>query len=101
MKISAQNKTIYSIAISDAETAWRIQDANLVLEYLQDQRKIVLGGDILDKQGKYTYDSWYYNVDSNKNLQFNVEYSYRTSTEYISNYMKANGSAFYVVFVVK
>ena len=101
MEIHIRNKMIRSTFFSDSETAWRIEDAPLVLEYLQSKNKLVLGGDILTDALEYTYDNWYYNVDSMQNLEHNVEYSVRRACEYISNYAKANGTEFHVVFVIE
>ncbi|MBQ3229775.1 MAG: hypothetical protein IJB49_02025 [Clostridia bacterium] len=100
MDISIKNKTITSIAISNTEMAWAIEDANLVLEYLKNENKVVLGGDILNNELEYNYDSWYYNVKDNQNSRFDVEYSIDVAIKYISNYIKDNGNAFFVVFVI-
>ncbi len=101
MKITIGNKTITSIDFSATETAWMIEDAILVLEYLKSKNKIVLGGDILTEKLEHNYDSWYYNVDSGQNSQFNVECSVKLALEYLSNYIRANGKAFYVIFVTE
>ena len=99
MDINIENKTISSVYFSDSEIAWRMEDAILVLEYLRSRNNIVLGGDILTEELQHNYDSWYYNVQSDKSLQFNVGESNKIALEYISNYIEANGNAFYVVFV--
>ena len=101
MKINTRNKTITSIDISNNETAWAIEDAVEVLAYLTHKKAIVLGGDILTPTLEYNYDSWYYNVEANKDFQFNVDSSIKLAIQYISNYIKKNGSAFYVVFIVE
>lgn len=101
MEINIGNKTITSTDFSNAETAWMIEDAILVLEYLKSKKKIVLGGDILTKELEHNYDSWYYKVEPSQNFKYNVECSITLALEYISNYMKTNGNAFYVVFVIE
>ena len=78
-----------------------IEDAISVLEHLKNNGKIVLGGDILTEKLEHNYDSWYYNVESGQNLKYNVECSTKLAFEYISNYVRTNGKAFYVVFVIK
>ena len=100
MEIIIRNKKIISTCFSNTEDAWKIEDSILVLEYLKSKKKIVLGGDILTDTLQYTYDSWYYNIDTNKNLQFNAELGFKVASKYILNYMETNGNSFYVVFVV-
>lgn len=101
MEINIGNKTITSTDFSNAETAWMIEDAILVLEHLKSKKKIVLGGDILTEKMEHNYDSWYYNVESSQNSKYNVECSIKLAFEYISNYIRTNGNAFYVVFVIE
>lgn len=101
MKINISGKTITSTNFSNTETAWMIEDAILVLEHLKNEKKIVLGGDILTEKLEHNYDSWYYNVKSNENSEFDVECSIKLAFEYISNYIRKNGISFYVVFVIK
>lgn len=100
MDICINNKTITSIDFSDTETAWRIEDAILFLEYLTRRDKVVLGGDVLTDKLEYNYDSWYYHPDPDKCLSFNVDCSIKLAKEYISNYIRINGNRFFVVFVV-
>ncbi|MBR5278419.1 MAG: hypothetical protein IKU23_04045 [Clostridia bacterium] len=100
MTIQFGNRTVSSTDISDFETAWMIEDALLVLEYLKSRNRIVLGGDILTEKLEHNYDSWYYNAECNQSLRFNVECSIKVAIEYISNYIQANGTDFYVIFVV-
>ena len=101
MKINIENKIITSTDFSNAETAWRIEDAILVLDHLKSKKKIVLGGDILTERMEHNYDSWYYNVESSQNSKYNVDCSIKLAFEYISNYIRTNGNAFYVVFVME
>ncbi|MBR2861595.1 MAG: hypothetical protein IKB86_07135 [Clostridia bacterium] len=100
-KITFGNKTIISTDFSDFETAWKIDDSLLVLEYLKSKNKIVLGGDILTEKLEHNYDNWYYDTDSNQNHKTNVEQGFKTAYEYISNYIKLNGTTFFVVIVTK
>ncbi len=101
MKISIENKTITSVDFSEFETAWRIEDAFLVLLYLKKENKVVLGGDILTKDLIRNYDSWYYNFDDNHSEKCNVEFGYEKAIEYISKYVQLNGKDFYVIIVTK
>lgn len=101
MKINIGNRIIASTDFSSFETAWRIEDAVLVLEYFRSNNKIVLGGDILTKNLKHTYDSWYYNVESNQLPKFSIDNSIKMASDYIAEYVRVNGNAFYVIFVVK
>ncbi len=101
MEIYIGNKTINSVDFSDTEIAWLIEDAILVLDYLKNKNMIVLGGDILTEKLEHNYDSWYYNVAPSQSTQFNSECSIKLAFEYISQYIKANGNSFHVVFVVE
>ena len=101
MKINIGSEIISSVDLSNAETAWMIADASLVLEYLRSKNKIVLGGDVLTDKLEHNYDSWYYNIDSSQDFKLNVECSIKLALEYISNYISKNGSAFFVVFVIR
>ncbi len=101
MEIQVRGKTITSVYFSVAETAWSMEDALLVLEYLQGLQKVVLGGDILTKTLEYTYDNWYYEPKPQKDVLFNSKHSIRWAQKYLTRYIKRNGSGYYVVFVVE
>ena len=100
MDFKIGNRVVSSIYFTDSEIAWRMEDAILVLEYLNSRNNIVLGGDVLTEKKQYNYDSWYYNVKTDQSLRSNVECSIKKASEYISNYIEINGNNFYVVFVV-
>lgn len=51
---------------------------------------IVLGGDVLNKVGDYTYDNWYYIVDPNISLKDNVIRSIQKCADYSVDYIKRN-----------
>ena len=101
MKIEFKDKTIISTDFSEFETAWKIEDAALLLEYFRSKDEIVLGGDILTEKLKHNYDSWYYNTKPLYSLQYNVKQSFKVAFEYISKYIETNGDKFYVIFVLK
>ena len=101
MKIIIKNKTIISTDFSDYESAWKINDALLLLEYIKEKNGLVLGGDILTENLEHNYDSWYYNNNPAHDYQFNVKCSIQHASEYICNYIKNNGDSFHVIFVTK
>lgn len=101
MEINIGNKRIISKDFSEFERAWSIADAIFVLEYLKCMNNIVLGGDILTEKLEHNYDNWYYEVDSSRSLSFNIDCSIKWANEYISNYIRKNGTSFYVIFVVR
>ena len=101
MEIIIENKILVSTDFSDTETAWMIEDAVFVLNYLKMKNEVILGGDILTKNLEHNYDSWHYNVNYGKGHRFNVDCSIKLAFEYISNYIKKNGSSFYVIFVTE
>lgn len=101
MKITVGNRMITSVDFSNTETAWMIEDAILILDYFKSKKKIVLGGDILTEKLEYNYDSWFYNIESDRDLEFNIKCSIKAAFEYISNYIRTNGDSFYVIFVTE
>ena len=101
MEIAIGNKTVASVDLDHGETAWRIDDAVFVLEYLKDKDQVVLGGDILTKELLHNYDNWYYNLDTDQNFQDNIQHSIQRGLDYITNYIARNGTAFYVVLVTQ
>ena len=101
MEINIGSKRIISTVFSNTETAWKIEDAIGVLEYLKGENKVILGGDILTEKLEHNYDSWYYNVEADRNARFNIECSNKLACEYISSYIRTNGNAFYVIFVTQ
>ncbi len=101
MIINILNKTITSIDFSNTETAWKIEDAFLILEHFKNTKKIVLGGDILTENFEHNYDSWYYDTKTDQNMQVNVDCSIKHANDYLANYIKLNGTAFYIVFVTQ
>ncbi len=101
MTINIKNQTIFSIDFSDYETAWKIEDATLVLEYLKSENKLVLGGDILNERLNHTYDSWYYNPHPDRNTKTNINCSIEYANEYLKRYIKENGVSFHVIFVTQ
>lgn len=99
MKIFIGGKEIISRDISQFETAWPIEEAGAVIEYLKSNNKLIYGGDILTDKLVYAYDNWYYNKDAAIDAQENIARSAEKAQDYIAKYIKFNGTAFYVVFV--
>ena len=99
MKINVNNKIISSVDFTEFETAWEIGDSFSVLEYFKSQNIVILGGDILTHDMKYTYDSWHYNVNGRQDWNSDVECSNRVAFDYLSRYINKNGNKFCVVFV--
>lgn len=82
------------------EQAWHIVDVPVVLESIFAHSLIVLGGDILNSEMEYTYDSWYHNIDRSLSKSLNVEKSFDTAQEYIQKYINWNGESYFVVLIV-
>lgn len=93
------SKTILAADFSATEKAWKIEDATLVLQALKSEHKIVLGGDVLNENLEHSYDNWYYQADACKTPQQNIADSIDLASVYISDYIKANGTAFYVILI--
>ena len=82
------------------EYAWKYSDFPELLRYFQENAYIVLGGDILTMELKYTYDNWYYNPDPFDSKEENVRRSIAAAEDYLTNYKNRNGTDYYIVFVV-
>jgi len=91
---------IYPVKISSCVFGWHLKDVKKVLNCLKANRQIVLGGDILDLQKNYTYDSWFYNYNHSKCLLENVNSSMDVALDYVTNYIRNNGEEYYVVLVL-
>ena len=96
-----QINNIFPIYISNHEIAWHLKDANAVLNWLNNNNKILLGGDIIDLNKNYTYDNWYYNYDNSLSFVDNVNNSIDKARSYISDYINKNGDCYYVVLVLR
>lgn len=92
--------SIYPVGNVSSLACWRLKDAKNVLNWLKTNNQIVLGGDILDLQKNYTYDSWFYNYNHSKTLVENVNTSIDIALDYTTNYVRNNGKEYYVVFVL-
>ena len=90
---------IEPISVSEYEKAWRLEDSLEVLKKINKQRRIILGGDILNKNLQHNYDSWYYESLENDTIIKSVKDSYVKACEYIQAYIKKNGKDFYVIIV--
>ena len=88
-----------SIYFSQYELAWKISDANEFIEDALKNEVIVLGGDILDSNMNYTCDNWYYEPDKSIERKVNSIQSCSCMKEYIDNYVKLNGTDYYIVIV--
>lgn len=71
------------------------------LNVFQDAGIVVLGGDILDAEGRYTYDNWYFEFNPMLDDLQNCEESINRAKQYIEAYKERNGTDFSVVFVTR
>lgn len=71
------------------------------LDLLLDAGIILLGGDILDSEGHYTYDNWYYEYNSMVDDLQNSRDSINKAKQYIEAYIGRNGTDYSVVLVVR
>lgn len=101
MEFNIRNRKIVPVQTDKRETAWAIEDALLVFEYLRSIAAIVLGGDVLNEDKECTYDNWFYNPSDDCSDKVNSEKSIKHAVKYISDYIKKNGKNFYVVIVTK
>ncbi len=92
-------KRAYFVTIHEA--AWEIADIPRIVAEACQNNRIILGGDILDKNMDPTYDNWYYEADDSKDLEYNVLQSCRQMTSYLNRYTSKNGRDLYIVIVFK
>ncbi len=71
-----------------------------VIRIIRDHNWIILGGDVLNREGKHTYDNWFYEPDPTKTLEYNVMLSIQETEQYIGELEKKNGKVFQYVFVI-
>ena len=94
--IKAQNLQ----CIGSHELAWEYNTVPEVLQFLNDNNYVILGGDVykVDECGQIfsTGDNWYF---INNCITTDVSESNRTAMEYIEYYHKKNGAFFYYSMV--
>ena len=84
----------YSIVTSNGQVVWRLSDLPLLMDYVKENKWIILGGDVLTCSGNYTYDNWHYNPNCYLSLTQNVHQSVAVCLDYVTNYTDRNGSNF-------
>lgn len=80
------------------EYAWQIREVLDVIEVLRKEGRVILGGDVLDRDMNYTYDNWYHNPSD---PQTDCETSCGKAKAYVQRYLERFGPEYYVVLVVK
>ena len=101
IELSAAPYDLQPIQTGSGEYAWRYSDYAVILNYFQKNSLIVLGGDVLTKDMKYSYDNWYYNPDPEKTMHENVRQSAAVAEAYLRGYQDRHGAEFYLIFVVR
>lgn len=80
------------------EYAWRIEEVLGVIEVLRREGRVILGGDVLDRDMEYTYDNWYHNLcDPATDCCVSCE----KAQSYVQQYLDRFGPEYYVVLVVQ
>lgn len=80
------------------EYAWRIGEVPDVIEVLRKEGRVILGGDVLDRDMDYTYDNRYHDSGDPQN---DCEASCGKARAYVQRYLERFGPEYYVVLVVK
>ena len=76
-EINIGSKCFYAKKILHCdEIAWHMKDVLEILFCFSKEKRIILGGDILDSQLIPNRDSWFYNFDEQKTYELNVQHSY-------------------------
>ena len=86
---------------STGEAIYTIEDSlNIAAQMSNAPHEVIWGGDILDSDFEYTYDSWHYDGGMGKSaVQLNQESSI-CAGDYLQNYMRRNGKHFHVILVI-
>ncbi len=87
-------KTSYTSPPEIISLAWYKDDAKKVLAFLYENKKIVLGGEVLLKIGNkldQTWDYWNYDISEKISYQKNVEKSYKCAIKSIDFLSKQIG----------
>lgn len=71
-----------------------------VLKIIQTNNWVILGGDVLNLEGKHTYDNWFYNPDWTKSIEYNVAQGILKTEQYIKLLEERNGKKFRYVLVI-
>ena len=88
------------VEISNDEIAFTAEMTLQIMNIAANNNCIILGGDVLTLDKKFTYDNWYYQPETSVSLSENVNRSIKKAKEYISDYTKKNGSDFLYSFVI-
>jgi hypothetical protein len=98
-KNEIQEKAISLKKYGINDFAWKYDDINQILDILLSNKIGIIGGDVLDKEFKYTYDNWSIEKTEVAGENF-VMFSIEKTKKYIENYIKNNGKDFYFVIVL-
>ena len=82
-------RAISLASIGCNELAWAKADALELLETLQANHHVVLGGDVLqevDGKWQHNYDNWHFNPDPSHTHELNSVRSVSKARQYIQNY---------------
>lgn len=88
------------IVAPGGECAWDITGIIGITKQAKDNNWIILGGDVITAEGKYNWDSWYYQIDKGLSVRQNVELSIQKCLSYVNQYIARNGCMFYFVPVL-
>lgn len=89
-----------SIITPDGKYAWVASDLPFLMDYIIENKWIILGGDVLTYSGNYTYDNWYYNPKHSLSVTQNMHQSIAVCLNYVTNYTNRNGSNFLFLPVI-
>lgn len=87
-----------------SEIAWNWENVIKIIEYLNKNNCVILGGDVYKLNGssiEVTYDSWYFNMDEAATKQELLQKSYNRAIAYVNQYHQSNGSKYYYSLVFK
>jgi len=90
-----------SVYLNEFTNVWQIALFEELFDEIKKEHKIVLGGDIITEELKYTHDSWYFEPQEAKSREENCIMSLKTAETYLTNYMKRNGDKYYIDIVLR
>ncbi len=90
-----------SVYLNEFTNVWPVVLFEELFDEIKKEHKIILGGDIISEELKYTHDSWYFEPQETKSRDDNCVMSLERAEDYLINYIKHNGDQYYMDIVLR
>lgn len=91
---------LHGYVSTDYGLAWPASSLPTIFNLVNENNWIILGGEVITKNHKHTWDGWSYNPPWNFPLTKNVANSIEKSTSYINTYIQENGDNFLFILTI-